>query len=82
MHTDAKYLHKLPLKKEDSALFDQLVNLVKALENRDYMSEIWFEMLEELNKLVYNIYGISDSESKYIDKEMVILQSKRWRNDK
>lgn len=82
MHTDAKYLHKLPLKKDDNALFDQLVNLVKALENREYMSEIWFEMLEELNKLVYKIYGISDSESKYIDEEMVALQSKRWRNDK
>lgn len=82
MHTDAKYLHKLPLKKDDNALFDQIVNLVKALEKIDYMSEMWFEMLEELNRLVYKIYGISDAESAYIDKEMLSIQSKRWRNDK
>ena len=82
MHTDAKYLNKLPLRKDNHILFDQIVNLVKAMEKIDYLTEIWFEMLEELNKLVYEMYGISDYEIRYIDNEMKSLQSKRWLNDK
>lgn len=81
MHTDAKYLQKLPLQRDDEILFDQLVNLVKAIEKIEYMSAIWFEMLDELNKLVYKIYGISAEEIKYIDKEMYSIQSERWKND-
>ena len=79
MHTDAKYLKKLPLKRDDDILFDQLVNLVKAIESIEYMSEDWFEMLESLNVLVYKIYGISSDEIRYIDKEMFALQSERWK---
>ena len=82
MHTDAKYLRKLPLKKDNEVLFEQIVNLVRAIENREYMSEIWFEMIEELNELVYNMYGISTSERSYIDEEVKFLQSKRWINDR
>ena len=79
MHTDAKYLKKLPLKRDDNILFEQLVNLVKAIEGVEYMGEDWFEMLESLNTLVYKIYGISDVESRYIDEEMFSLQSGRWK---
>ena len=82
MHTDAKYLHKLPLKNNNEVLFNQLVNLVKVIENVEYMSEIWFEMFEELNELVYKIYGISQSEKNFIDNEMRSIQSERWKNDK
>lgn len=82
MHTDAKYLNKLPLKRDNDVLFYQLVNLVKVIEEIEYMSDIWFEMLEELNKLVYKIYGISDEEIEYIDREIISIQSERWKNDK
>ena len=82
MHTDAKYLRKLPLKKDNEVLFNQIVSLVEAIEGREYMSEIWFEMIEELNELVYNMYGIGDSERVYIDEEIKSLQSKRWINDR
>lgn len=82
MHTDAKYLKKIPLVRDYSDLFDQLVNLVKLIETCDYMSSMWFEMLESLNALVYKIYGISDVETKFIDSEMISLQSNRWNNDK
>ena len=82
MHTDAKYLKKIPLVRDYNDLFDQLVNLVKLIETCDYMSSIWFEMLESLNALVYKIYGISDNEIKFIDSEILSLQSNRWNNDK
>ena len=81
MHTDAKYLKKLPLKRDDDTLFDQLVNLVKAIESVEYLGEVWFEMLESLNALVYEIYGISDDEIEYIDEEMFSLQSERWKKN-
>lgn len=82
MHTDAKYLKKIPLVRDYNDLFDQLVNLVKLIETCDYMSSMWFEMLESLNTLVYKIYGISDDEIKFIDSEIISLQSNRWNNDK
>ena len=82
MHTDAKYLSRLPLIRKDNVMFDQVVSLVKALETREYMSSIWFEMLESLNGLIYKIFGISDNEIAYIDSEMMAIQSKRWKNDK
>lgn len=81
MHTDAKYLQKLPLKRDDEVLFDQLVNLVKAIEKIEYMSAMWFEMIDDLNKLIYKIYGINDDEIRYIDEEMYSIQSERWKND-
>ena len=82
MHTDAKYLKKLPLVRNYTNLFDQLVNLVKLIETCDYMSNMWFEMIESLNQLVYKIYDISDDEIKFIDSEIISFQSNRWNNDK
>lgn len=82
MHTDAKYLKKLPLVRNYTDLFDQLVNLVKLVETCEYMSSIWFETLESLNTLVYKIYDISEDEIKFIDSEIISLQSSRWNNDK
>ena len=82
MHTDAKYLKKLPLVRNYTDLFDQLVNLVKLIETCEYMSSMWFETLESLNALVYKIYDISNEEINFIDSEIISLQSNRWNNDK
>jgi len=82
MHADAKYLKKLPLVRSYSDLFDQVVNLVKALETCEYMNDIWFEMLEALNELIYKIYGIEKEEANFIDSEIISLQSNRWIYDK
>lgn len=82
MHADAKYLKSIPLVKYDGDKFDQLISVVKALETTDYMSAEWFDFLEALNKLVYEIYRIDKKEADFIDKEMIALQSKRWRHDK
>ena len=52
------------------------------IEKTDYMSDEWFEFVESLNTLIYNIYGITEDEKKYIDYEMGRIQSRRWANDK
>ena len=80
MHTDAKYLKKLPLVKA-SKTFSRVISVVKSLEKIDYMSEDWFEMLESLNNLIYKIYGINENEKNYIDFQMKSIQSKRWNSD-
>lgn len=83
MHTDAKYLKKIPLpsQKQQAIYFDSILSLVSRLENNDYMSQAWFDCLEELNKIVYKAYNITEKESEYIDSEVKKIQSKRWLAD-
>ncbi len=79
MHTDAKYLKRLPLKTDKN--FDQVVNIVKLLEGYGYLEDIWFESVEKLNELIFDSYGLSQEESSYINSEMKSINSKRWSND-
>jgi hypothetical protein len=81
MHTDAKYLKKIPLVKNEKT-FNQVLNLVIQIEKTDYMSEEWFAFVEALNDLIYKIYGISEDEIDYIDSEMRKIQSRIWFYDK
>ena len=69
MHTDAKYLKKLPLIIDD-ATFSKIISLVKSVETMEYMSDLWFEMVESLNELIYQTYGISELEHAHIDNHM------------
>lgn len=80
MHTDAKYLKKIPLptRSKQNEYFDKLLELVNALETSDYMTQEWFNELENLNQVVYQLYDISEKEANYIDSEMKKIQSKRW----
>ena len=66
MHTDAKYLKKLPLIIDD-ATFSKIISLVKSVETMEYMSDLWFERVESLNELIYQTYGISELEQAHID---------------
>ncbi|MDD3536060.1 MAG: N-6 DNA methylase [Candidatus Cloacimonetes bacterium] len=77
MHTDAKYLKKLPLVK-NSDYYHKVVNYVQSLELLDYLSEEWFDTLESLNNIVYEIYGITENEKKYIESEIKKIQSEKW----
>lgn len=77
MHTDARYLKKVPLVREEET-FNQVVNVVRQLEKVEYMSSTWFEFLEALNDLVYKMYKITPAESRYIDSEMKKIQSEKW----
>ncbi|EMB57528.1 Eco57I restriction-modification methylase domain-containing protein [Streptococcus mutans] len=81
MHTDAKYLKKIPLVREEKT-FEQVINIVKQLEKVEYMSTLWFEFLEALNDLVYKIYKITPEEITYIDKEIKKVQSEKWNANK
>jgi predicted RNA methylase len=81
MHTDAKYLKKLPLIIKDNT-FSKIISIVKSLEKIEYMSESWFDMIESLNDLIYKTYNISENERLHIDFQIKTIQSKRWHNDK
>lgn len=77
MHTDARYLKKVPLVREEET-FNQVINVVRQLEKVEYMSSTWFEFLEALNDIVYKMYKITPAESRYIDSEMKKIQSEKW----
>lgn len=80
MHTDAKYLKKIPLpsRGKQTEYFERTLELVKALETSEYMTQEWFNELENLNRVVYLLYDINEKEANYIDSEMKKIQSKRW----
>jgi len=82
MHTDAKYLKKIPLPLHDSddisKFFAKILPIVAELESDEYLTKKWFNDMERLNKAVYKIYDLNDEFSKYIDKEIQKVQSKRW----
>ena len=78
MHTDSKYLKKIPLPTFDQNTFNEILMIVSSIETEEYMSRPWFDYLEKLNIAVYKAYGIDAELSKYIDSEMRTIQSKRW----
>jgi len=82
MHTDAKYLKKIPLPlhgdDDFSTFFTKILPIVAKLESDEYLTRKWFDDMECLNKAVYEIYKLDDELSKYIDKEVQKIQSKRW----
>lgn len=80
MHTDARYLKKLPLI-INSNTFNKVIFLVKVLETTEYMSQIWFELLESLNESIYETYNINDEEKRHIESEMKTIQSSKWCNN-
>jgi hypothetical protein len=82
MHTDAKYLKKIPLPprigddyNED---FVKILPIVTDLERDEYLTRKWFEDMERLNTAVYEIYGLDSELAEYIDGEIQKVQSKRW----
>lgn len=77
MHTDAKYLKKLPFI-INSRTFNKIVSIVTLLEQTRYMSDEWFEAVESLNDVVYETYDIGRAESGYIDAQMRGVQSGKW----
>jgi len=82
MHTDAKYLKKIPLPLHNSddfsKFFTKILPIVTKLEKDEYLTKKWFDDMERLNKAIYKIYKLDNKFSKYIDKEVQKVQSKRW----
>lgn len=77
MHTDAKYLKKIPLIINPNT-FTKIINIVKLLENITYMCNEWFEAVEDLNDIIYETYNITIDERKYIDNQIRLIQSEKW----
>ena len=82
MHTDAKYLKKIPLPprsgEDFGEDFDKILPIVASIESNEYLTKAWFEDIERLNKAVYEIYDMPTELSDYIDTEVQKFQSKRW----
>lgn len=80
MHTDAGYLGRIPYAKGNPQQSKELIRLTAEIENAEYLSEQWRVKLEALNRLVYQIYRISEEDAAYIDASVQKIQSKRWSN--
>lgn len=78
MHTDAKYLKKIPLLIKDDESFNKIIEKVHDIESAVYMSNEWFKDVESLNSYVYEAYELTEDEAIHIDSEMMLIQSKRW----
>ena len=78
MHTDSKYIKKIPLPSYNKKTYNEILAIVDSLEKGDYMSENWIYNLENLNIAIYKAYGINSELANYIDCEMKAIQSKRW----
>lgn len=79
MHTDAKYIKKIPIIMDiNSEYYIEIITTVKRLEIQEYLSQEWISTFENLNKLIYEIYGINDNEINLIEGYMEEIQSKRW----
>lgn len=77
IHTDAKYLNDIPIVVDDGA-FEKVVEIVNKMENVTYMEEEWYNLNEELNDLVYNIYQLNVKDKNHIEKEMRKISAGKW----
>ena len=80
MHTDAKYLYRIPMPDDDSLnkYTNNILKFVNELENETYMSNKWLNIYHKLDDTIYLIYGMNKCDTKYISSEISKIQSKRW----
>lgn len=81
MHTDAKYLKKLPLIPYGSRKTVEIVNQVKKIEKTEYLSDKWYDYVEDLDNMVFKLFKLTDLEIQFVKEEMKKIQSKRWFKD-
>lgn len=81
MHTDAKYLYKIPIPSTATLnkYKNKVLKYVESLEIEEYLSNEWFNIYHELDRLIHSIYGMNKYEALYIDSEVKKIQSERWR---
>lgn len=77
IHTDAKYLYKIPIV-TDTLLFDEVLDYVDKLEKLEYMSEEWLVTYDKMNRTIYNIYQIKATDANYIESEMRKISAGKW----
>ncbi len=81
MHTDARYLKKLPLVPCGGETTKAIVGKVRELEQAEYLSEAWYADMEQLDRLVFRLFGLTEAEADFVVEEMKKIQSKRWFGD-
>lgn len=77
IHTDAQYLYNIPVITSTLLLYE-VIELVEKIEHTEYQSKEWFTLYEEMNSLVYSIYGLSKADVNYIELEMTKIFSSKW----
>jgi tRNA1(Val) A37 N6-methylase TrmN6 len=78
MHSDAKYLKKIPLNIKNKRNFKQVINCVEKLESEEYLSEKWYDLIDDLDNLVYETYGFGSEQKSFIELSMKERLSSRW----
>ena len=78
-HLDKPYKRKLIVPSYDETIFNEIVKLVTDIENTEYLSDDWFEILAEIDAYVYYAFDISNEDVLYIESELQKFRSKRWR---
>lgn len=80
MHTDAKYLYRIPMPDEDSLnkYTSNILKFVNELEKETYMSSKWLNIYHKLDDTIYLTYGMNKYDTRYISSEISKIQSKRW----
>ncbi len=75
MHTDKKYIGKLPIV-ISSIYYTQIINLVNDALNENYNTIT--DITNKIDKLVYQIYGLNKKEIEFIENRMKKILSKEW----
>jgi predicted RNA methylase len=78
MHSDAKYLKKIPLNIKNKKTFKQIVECVEELEKTEYLSDKWYDLIDKLDSFVYEIYGFNLEQKNFIEVAMRKRLSSRW----
>lgn len=80
-HTDKKYISQIPIVISNDEKYQQVIHFVNELQIIEYLSDIWYETFEKLNKVIYEIYGLDQHEENFIETYMKSIQSTRWTKD-
>lgn len=77
-HTDRKYISQIPIVISKDDNYELVISLVNKLQKIEYLKDNWHETFEQLNDLVYDIYGLNNNEKVFIESYMKNIQSTRW----
>jgi hypothetical protein len=58
--------------------FKQVINCVERLENTEYLSEKWYDLIDNLNGLIYETYNLNSEQRNFIELAMKERLSSRW----
>lgn len=81
MHMDKKYIGRLPIIIPEEREIKEVINLVdKLLELEEKNSQEYFSLFEQLNRKIYSIYKLDNSEIELIEQLLRQVMSKRHFN--